>query len=250
MSIPVVIFTHEPDGPLALLAGRSAVHNGLGPVYLIEDKKSPSNGQVALKIKSEGFNRVVTDFPRNGNLNGIKCITGMMQTYKRVMDRENSDYIIKLDADTLVNGSSIFKELAAQKVLIAGMRVPFGEPLERPLYGASQLISRDLVHGFLDFVARWGGIPGEKSDTVAEDIGVGVFAKGLDSKRCAILPFNKEGGIGAGWVHGRSYSWFDYYKERYEYITFGNLKDQHGYSVSRTTVYMTMLDFCRHTNII
>lgn len=46
---------------------------------------------------------ISTNFDRKGNLNGYDCIKGMFNEYKKIMEKFDYDYIIKLDSDCCIN---------------------------------------------------------------------------------------------------------------------------------------------------
>lgn len=46
---------------------------------------------------------ISTTFDRKGNLNGFECIDGMFKEYKKIAEKFDYDYIIKLDSDCVIN---------------------------------------------------------------------------------------------------------------------------------------------------
>lgn len=46
---------------------------------------------------------IKTNFDRKGNLNGFDCIEGMFSEYKKIQDKFDYDYLIKLDSDCCLN---------------------------------------------------------------------------------------------------------------------------------------------------
>lgn len=46
---------------------------------------------------------IVTNFDRKGNLNGYECIDGMFTEYRKLIEKYDFDYIIKLDSDCVIN---------------------------------------------------------------------------------------------------------------------------------------------------
>lgn len=46
---------------------------------------------------------VTTTFDRKGNLNGYECIDGMFNEYRKIMEKFDYDYLIKLDSDCVLN---------------------------------------------------------------------------------------------------------------------------------------------------
>lgn len=46
---------------------------------------------------------ITTNFDRKGNLNGYECIDGMFNEYRKIMEKFDYDYLIKLDSDCTLN---------------------------------------------------------------------------------------------------------------------------------------------------
>lgn len=46
---------------------------------------------------------ISTNFDRKGNLNGYDCIDGMFFQYRKIMEKFDYDYLIKLDSDCVLN---------------------------------------------------------------------------------------------------------------------------------------------------
>lgn len=46
---------------------------------------------------------ISTNFDRKGNLNGFECIDCMFKEYKKIMEKFDYDYLIKLDSDCCIN---------------------------------------------------------------------------------------------------------------------------------------------------
>lgn len=52
---------------------------------------------------------IKTNFDRKGNLNGYECIEGMFSEYKKIQDKFDYDYLIKLDSDCCLNSFDYIK---------------------------------------------------------------------------------------------------------------------------------------------
>lgn len=70
-------------------------------VYVFDD------GRCDKKLKKKELygspTLITTSFDRKGNLNGFDCIDGMFLEYKKIMEKFNFDYLIKLDSDCVLN---------------------------------------------------------------------------------------------------------------------------------------------------
>lgn len=73
-------------------------------IYAAQDANAP------LSQKIDGVRIITTNYPRNGNLNGIANLGGQLTVFSRLLDDSNSDYIIKFDADTWINDLTPFKD--------------------------------------------------------------------------------------------------------------------------------------------
>lgn len=70
-------------------------------IYVFDD------GRAEKPIKKKSLHGsptlITTTFDRKGNLNGFECIDCMFQEYKKIMDKFDFDYLIKLDSDCVIN---------------------------------------------------------------------------------------------------------------------------------------------------
>ncbi len=53
---------------------------------------------------------ITTNFDRKGNLNGYDCINGMFKEYKKISQKFDYDYVIKLDSDCCLNSFEYIKK--------------------------------------------------------------------------------------------------------------------------------------------
>ena len=70
-------------------------------IYVFDDGRCEKQ----LKKKELHGNPTVikTTFDRKGNLNGYECIDGMFKEYKKIHEKFEFDYLIKLDSDCVLN---------------------------------------------------------------------------------------------------------------------------------------------------
>lgn len=52
---------------------------------------------------------ITTSFDRKGNLNGFDCMDGMFREYKKILEKFDFDYLIKLDSDCVLNSFDYIK---------------------------------------------------------------------------------------------------------------------------------------------
>lgn len=100
-----VCFTYAPDAPLLEFSARRL--RQLDPeaiIVAISDSAAPIPSEHA----PNGVLHRVSDFPRNGNLNGLDCILGMLQTMVALCKEFDADHIIKFDADLWANNIGAF----------------------------------------------------------------------------------------------------------------------------------------------
>ena len=252
MKIPGAIFTYEPDGPLSILAARAARRAGMGKPYIIQDESKPLSSSATLRAAELKYPLITTDFDRKGNLNGLECVHGMLQCYKKIMDNECCDYVLKIDSDTLLTRSTTVYEAASHDRLIAAVSIPEDKSKgidPRPAAGACMLLSRVLVEEMLSFIHKWNGLPNMLNSNMPEDVAIGSFAVLLDATSCLLCRKSSVAGFGYAWDDGTPYEDIESFKERFEFVTFGNPKDVDGNRVSRTTVYGNMVEFSKHLGL-
>lgn len=68
-------------------------------VYVASDAAAP------IKNAPEGVVHISTNFPRGGNLKGLKAVEGALKTLLWCATDADSDYVVKLDPDTWVNST-------------------------------------------------------------------------------------------------------------------------------------------------
>ena len=87
-------------------------------VYVFDD------GRCEKKIKKKELfgnpTLITTHFDRKGNLNGYECIEGMFNEYRKILEKFDYDYLIKLDSDCVLNSLDYIyvaeKELEKNKI--------------------------------------------------------------------------------------------------------------------------------------
>jgi hypothetical protein len=90
--IRAVIFTHGPDYPAAALASAALDRLGVEVVWAIDRAEA-----VAVP---EGVAFIHTHFERRGNLNGIACVIGILETLAAV--GAGADWVLKVDSDAML----------------------------------------------------------------------------------------------------------------------------------------------------
>ena len=75
-------------------------------VFVVDDKNMEqkiNTSLLPLTEYEENLQVIYSDFDRKGNLNGFDCMFGMVNTYKKLADKYNLDYIMKYDSDCFLN---------------------------------------------------------------------------------------------------------------------------------------------------
>lgn len=93
MKCSAVIFTWPPDYLAAAYAARALLRIGVRVVLAIDAMHPPP--------MVEGCEVIVTSFARQGNLNGKKCVEGILRTLWE-QSREEDEWVLKVDSDCLV----------------------------------------------------------------------------------------------------------------------------------------------------
>lgn len=70
-------------------------------VYVFDDGRC--NEHLKKKELHNNPTLITTSFDRKGNLNGYECINGMFNEYRKIMEKFDYDYLIKLDSDCVLN---------------------------------------------------------------------------------------------------------------------------------------------------
>lgn len=102
MKIAVVYFTYGGDAEFLGLSleALELLRNREGDevsVFVFDDANAP------LAVVPEGVVYEQTSFAREGNLNGVECVDGMLEAYARVFERTGADWVIKCDSDVCLN---------------------------------------------------------------------------------------------------------------------------------------------------
>lgn len=213
--IPVVIFTFAGDGAAAMMAGKSAIAAGLGPVFIEIDGAKPLTPEMRAAMKRQGFRVRETMFPRNKGIRGIDCYRGLLGSYSYALRDTGASHVLKLDSDTLVFRADRIKQAVADDVAAASMRTDGYR-----FYGCAMVLSSRLVSGIAAHVQRWKGIPGHRNHDLSEDIATGDMADLLDIGEVRRWPFDPAGGYCAGWRYDDTPP--EVYRERFDVVTFGN----------------------------
>lgn len=112
--ITLYIIAYERDEPLALAAMRCVRrHLPEAAVVVADDANAPMSQAAADMIRSCGGRYIQTTWPRAGNLNGAKCVRGIMEMMISGAVNDD-DMAIKLDADTVLRSDGpVLRMMAA-----------------------------------------------------------------------------------------------------------------------------------------
>lgn len=241
MITPCCIFSYREDSFEAVLAARSAKLAGLFPVFVVEDAEKSISIEARRKMEQDDVIVITSDFPRPGNLRGIHCIYGMLQIYRRIMQKTGARAVVKMDSDTILTGSGSITTAVLRKDLMFGWSSP-----KYDFHGSCYVISRKMVDETLAFIKRWQGIPGFSNLNAPEDLAIFRMAVLLDSMAVAVSPYSKDGGFGGFWCWQDPVEYEPVYKARFESVSFGNRKTENGTPVSRVESYKAMESFLNH----
>lgn len=100
-----VCFSFAPDAPLLHLSARRIAQ--LDPDAQIVAVSDPDNPLNPADLPPNVIHRLGS-FPRNGNLNGLDCIVGMLSTMADLLTEFDADHIVKFDSDMWPNNLSAF----------------------------------------------------------------------------------------------------------------------------------------------
>lgn len=193
-----VIFTYPPDYLAAALAVRYLRKTGVS-VVLAVDESDP-------RVEIEGAAIVRTKFRRNGNLNGMETVIGQLETLLACCD--GSEYILKVDSDSLVMGLGW---LEGRIETVVGLRANDGKH-RRSLYGFCYAVREDALPAML---AHARSMPHDEG--CHEDITTGIIA----AKVGQLFTYrHQDRGVRLG-----AYCWMDKgsierWKELYEVLCF------------------------------
>ena len=213
--IPVVIFTFADDGAAAMMAGKTALAAGLGPVFMEVDGAKPLTSEMRAAMKRQGFRVRETMFPRTKGIRGIDCYRGLLGSYSYAMRDTGASHVLKLDSDTLILRADRIKQAVADDVAAASMQTE-----DYRFYGCAMVLSFRLVHSIAAHVQRWKGLPGHRNRDVSEDLATGDMADLLELGEVRRWQFDPAGGYCAGWQYDGKPAAI--YRERFDVVTFGN----------------------------
>ena len=139
-----VSFTHAPDGPLFHLAASRILQ--LDPdatIVAVTEEASP----LPESCLPPGVIQRTSTFSRNGNLNGLDCISGMLQTMADLCLEFDCFHVIKFDADLWANNLKPFISSTHSDAYdyLATERWHFGQPAGYIYRVSSRLCERLLA---------------------------------------------------------------------------------------------------------
>lgn len=169
--IAVNVFTYRAD---AVCLGQClrALH-ALGyplDVYVWDDAANP------LPFAPSGCHYETTDFPREGNLNGIPCVRGILFCLLRSARMSEADYVLKIDSDTcLLSLRHILRDIAEHPDCVCGYRV---SRTENYISGGAYTIPAralyDMILALNTYESADGNYPEDRSiNRLALDVGLG-----------------------------------------------------------------------------
>lgn len=100
-------------------------------VYVFDDARDVK--QLKKKELYGSPTLIKTTFDRKGNLNGFECIDGMFKEYKKIAEKFDYDYLIKLDSDCVINS---FDYLYATEEYLKKNNVPLNQLAQFSTYFA------------------------------------------------------------------------------------------------------------------
>lgn len=105
----------------------------------------------------QGATKVLTDFPRNGNLLGLDCHLGMLRTMQAISERHGNANVIKIDSDVCFR-SDYFLTTLGQEHDMVGVAPALEYYCKGTCYGMTHdLITKVihyLTHGYRDLSGR------------------------------------------------------------------------------------------------
>ena len=153
-------------------------------IYLFDDGKAPLLKKDVPKGKDVIYKK--TYFQRNGNLNGLECVRGMLSCMR---DIPGKDPIVKIDADTLLMSiEEIKKSLEERKKLAGGYQctIPFAWS------GTCYWVTRKMINDALELLVK-REFPERHGHSYPEDVTISSIASYLYGRNgIDILEF-KEG---------------------------------------------------------
>jgi hypothetical protein len=176
--IPACIFTYSGDALPLRECVRGVIAAGLVP-YVFDDAESPLPRHMLAWLESNGAQYHVTDFQRNGNLNGTECALGIVCSMILAMRFTGSEIALKLDTDTLIlDGSPFLTESTGVCAKAENRHIP---------YGACYSLTRGAA------MAVFHGLQGQNDPTAPEDLT--IWGAVLRSNTAhTIHDFNPNGG--------------------------------------------------------
>lgn len=175
--IRAVIFTHGPDYAKALIATRSLEKLGV-EVWWAVDQADPIEPPAHVRVKR-------TTFARNGNLNGIDCVIGILQVLRDV--GRGAKWVMKIDSDAMVLSLDF---LQARTERLVGMN---HAPVRGPhaLFGFCYALKPEAVGDFIVCAAVRGELPKRAEDMIMGELGAGLG--------CHQYPFHRWSGVFSAW---------------------------------------------------
>lgn len=241
MSIVPVIFTYSPDGPCALEAAGALVDAGFPVIYVAEDAFRPLLQETRAAMLDLGCRCMQTHHqPSKAGQYGRVVLTGIADTYGRIVEETGTDYLYKVDSDTIVNRTDRMREAAGAGVAAAGWAW-----LGWGFSGSCSLISRRAAAAIREACYAAGPLPAGLSDAACpEDLASATIARTVGD--VWIWPYDPAGGYGAGYQYHHATIDLAEYARRFDCVTFGNRSMLEGTPCDRRAqVALTMAEYRR-----
>lgn len=193
MKISFVLFTYRNDEPLLPYALQSLARlcEGSGheiTVNLYDDEAAP------LESVPPCDHYARTNFPRGNNLTCFGAIDGMLRVYQEVAERDQPDWVVKMDCDTMMTGFG-WLEGAHPKIGMIGC-CPFKNITH--VCGFYYALNPEIIGEMLALVNREDIKTRILAGPQFEDKTFTLVAKMLRPVSVALNPTNQPGVIGAG----------------------------------------------------
>lgn len=110
------------------------------PVYYVFDK-----AEALLANVPAGAHKITSDFPRKGNLLGLACHLGMLQTMRQLAQRHGEACAVKIDSDVAVLSDSFLDALGLEHEMV-GVAPAREYYCKGTCYGMTQELIGKVIH--------------------------------------------------------------------------------------------------------
>ena len=110
------------------------------PVYYVFDKT-----EAILATVPAGARKIISTFPRKGNLLGLKCHLGMLQTMQQLAEQHQQTCVIKIDSDVIVRSDFFLNTLGAEHDMV-GVAPAMEYYCKGTCYGMTHTLITKVIH--------------------------------------------------------------------------------------------------------